>query len=1028
MDVYIQPYEWESSDIDDRTQVRIWGINPSSERVLLVINDYQPFCRLDLPTFTTSVSPDGRRIPQKIVWTHAHCKAYVDWLRRILKDDQPVSISTEERQRLYMYRGRQKSLFLKCTFKCAEHRKHCINLINKHEQSYMIPGLGVVRAHICETSISIVHQMIAEIKVGYGQWISAQGELVCGLEKISNPQTKEYHVSWKSISPVAESICKDWTAEPVVACVDIEVYASNPKVFPDKDLHDDVITMISYVIQPLYTPSKRRKILLATKGCTSIPDAEVILYDNEVQLIIGLTKLIQDTDPTIITGYNIYKFDIPYMDTRLKRYQVPWPHIGCLTDGQTSVFNQSWESSAYGKISFSILQGEGRLWIDLYLIIKRDHGRLEKYTLDYVCNHFLNKGKHDVSPKEMFAIYKRLITAQTSEEKQAADIENARVGAYCLEDSALCLELMLKLNTYIGLIELANVCNVSIMSIFTRGQQLRMENGLYIETTNEGLVINERKVQNKRFVGGTVIDPLTGRYTCTLIFDFSSLYPSLIQAYNICYTTLIPEDSNVPDEHCHVIQWTDVLPDGSTIEHRVRFIKQEIYHGILPQMCAKLVAQRKAVRKQINPNNTHVQNTTLDCRQNALKVSANSIFGALGVENGRLPLPEGAAAITAMGRICNQMCQNYIKENNIGKVVYGDTDSIMVDAEITDPRECRALGQYISDELSKTFPPPMKLEFERSLSIGFFIKKKMYAGIMSEEIDKDSSRHKVLSIEEVPFLPEYSQVGQTLYKIQYINHIEQDKHMTTYMVMPNGLDLDKYDFYAGMPVLEGGKFNLKKFLKKGIIDARRDRCQWVRRIYREVLMNIILGKPLEDTLYIVDRAVPEFMARGVPFKDVVMTAGVGVYSEKSNYPMKLFKDELLRKGTPVDVGERIDYVYVNSEDPNLNIKAGHKMRTLDQFFQNCYAEPLDTLRYIEKSLANPVEQIINIAYANQIQSSVEKNTPAIRRRKVLYTYLDDKYVHTWVRICKAKQEFINYIKQYHPHFPSQAEYLKQSLN
>jgi DNA polymerase delta subunit 1 len=125
--------------------------------------------------------------------------------------------------------------------------------------------------------------------------------------------------------------------------------------------------------------------------------------------------------------------------------------------------------------------------------------------------------------------------------------------------------------------------------------------------------------------------------------------------------------------------------------------------------------------------------TVLERRQWALKICANSFFGFLGVhKGGKMPLIEGAMSITAIGRQSITKVNNYIEKHFGGRIVYNDTDSSMADLGIQDPLEAVQRGKELADELTKLFPPPMKMEFEKAMRI-LCLKKKRYVAALIDE-------------------------------------------------------------------------------------------------------------------------------------------------------------------------------------------------------------------------------------------------------------------------------------------------------
>ena len=1043
MEVELQPYEWVSGDRDGGFSIRVYGHlrdqpGRPAERVLLRIEDYQPFCRLELPSFLHG---------KPCTWSVEALQAYAKWLRGCLRDHQPTKIVYKELQKIYGYRNQQKYPFLVCSFLTEEAMRHCVNLLNK--QAYQIEQLGLIKARVWETSITTVHRLVTDLNLGYSQWLRTKVTPVLELDKISHCQ-HEYIASYQDIHPLSQEETQSWTVSPMTCAIDIECYSHNHLTMPNRDYVKDKVTMISYITERIGPMGgEQKKYLLVVGPCEDIPGVSVRRFGHEITMLDGLSDVINETDPTLMITYNGAGFDFPYLEARMKLYMREWKPCGLLKDQPTTIKTNSWKSSAYGFMNISTLEAEGRLNIDMYPIIKRDT-KLDRYTLDFVSNHFLGQGKNDVTPKQMFEIHARAMKAEESGDQEKineASKETAKVGAYCVQDSYLCIALLKKLNTWIGLTETSNIVSITPTAVWTRGQQVRVQNQVYRYAYREGFVMDERPGSKESFKGGQVQDPIVGKYRNVLIFDFASLYPSIIRAFNICYTTLVPPESDIPDSMCHVIQWPETDDNGVTTNYRYRFIKQEYFRGILPRMCEDLVTERKKTRAKISPTNDPVLNITLDQRQNGLKVSANSIFGSLGVMEGRMPLPEGARCVTALGRQLITIAANYVREKHNGEIVYGDTDSIMVNMNITDPHDCLRLGELLSKEITALYPRPLSLEFERAIAIGFFIMKKKYAGVpmaIIRLIEGDL-------IERVSFASGYENENMHLYKFTLVRNGKTEKR---FVAIPNDVNLcerpldvgclvkvngelaytmgdDTFSgkkVIAGLPLAEGGAPSGKDLMKKGIILARRDNCIWAREAYEAILYSIMFDKPLSQTLELLDSYIMKMMTCQVPFKKLMITRAIGsAYKPNSTYFMKIFADELKRQGQVIVGGERVDYVFVRCSDTARNEKMGLKMRTPEMYWTNCHNEPIDRIHYVEKVLCNPCEQILYLGYKQQIDESEAKWTPQSKKRNKLYTYLSSKYIRATVKILKKKAEINAYLNTIKPHFVSQEPHFSQSF-
>ena len=975
----LQPYDWVGSDIDNYYAIRIWCHDRESQRVAVHVNDWKPMCKIQLPTVY-----EGKAC----TWSPPAVNVYISWLRNALGEHGPVEAHYTECSNLYYYNKDRKFPYLICAFDSQEALKHCTNFLAK--QSHNIRYLGNIKTRVAETNVNLIHKFITQTGLGYSQWFSVnKNDVVDELDKITNNKL-EYRCSWKDLVAISPDISKEWIVSPTLASIDIETYSSNHKAMPTREYASDVVSQISYITKKLCQEDSIKKYLLVLGDCDDIPGVTVMRYEYELSLIDGLCQLIIETNPSLLIGYNIFKYDFPYLSVRKALCHSDWINCGLLKNGRTYIDDKKWFSKAYGDIIVSNLVAEGRICIDLYPIIKRDYNRLDKYTLDHVSRYFLDKGKHDVTPLEMFRTF--ALPADDSRRNS----EMARVGSYCIQDSYLCVELMEKLNIWLMLVEMSNIVCVRMVEVFSNGQQMRVQNQLYINCFQSKIVMDERS-GGSGFKGAHVVDPIPGFYRNIIILDFQSLYPSIIIRYNICFTTYVPpERKDIPDEMCNVIECKEA---NETFVHR--FIKREIQKGLLPAMCENLISRRNETKKQMRGlEEDSLLYVILDKRQNALKVCANSIFGALGVAEGRIPLPEGARCITAIGRILQGKAAQYVIDKYQGRIVYGDTDSIMVDLNLKDPRECNKFGEKLSEEISALYEAPLRILFERAYVLSTYIKKKKYAGVGLGVVNNPKT------VEECQFDSKYKIDGMVLYKFGVTNKKGAIEYR--YLAIPQEYVPDKSEkMFAGVPVLEGGRPNPKEVMKKGILNARRDNCLWARNAYSKVLIDILFGRTeavIKDT---IDEEVMKLVHYSVPLSHFTMTRELkSNYAVNSHYPFKIFADELRKQLFEIVTGDRIEYVFVRKDNEEKGINQGKKMRLPETYRSNVTTEPLDIPFYI-RSLNKPITQLLEINFP-----TLSSGKPVGRGRMKKYNVNFSKnYLESWAMSIWFKDAVIRDMKQ-----------------
>ena len=644
----IHSYDWTVRDgfgDNDHMAIHCWGLNKESKPVLARFIDFPAFCHMEFPQFVHN---------KRHIWNKSGADRFMEHLSNVLGEDAPCSYQFKFAEKTYYYRAGRKFPMVLMSFNNLKAMRHCTNIL---QNPLKTQDWGMIHCRVWEDSISAVRKLLTVRNVRYCQWFHIRGKSVEKELRVSTLE-REYICEWDSMTAIPPEESKTWNTQPGVLAFDIECYSNNHRAMPDKYNALHTAYMISAIYQRYRDPSTRRRYAIIIGDCNHIPEERldnctIIKVNDEVAMINAFGEVVCQTDPEVITGYNILSFDYPYLDHRIKRRLCNWPAMGRITGEYATMDSKTWHSNAYGHQTINILNMEGRISIDLLPLVRRDH-KLDKYDLNSVCAKFINKTKHDIKAAEMFLIYEDMRNTLTAlarivEEAQenpellqdaeylkrkaaaqeafeTAKDETTKVLEYCIRDSELVIELMEALNVWVGLIEMSNIVGVTLVELFTRGQQVRCVSQLYDLAANLGFILDKRDTPGFKFKGGLVYEPIPGLYDNIICLDFASLYPSIMMAYNICYTTLVPPEleNEVPDEDCHIIEFDqdelenddgaddddeenedvfeelNVKPKKERLvqkHYRFKFYKKR--EGLLPRLVRSLVTERRAVNRQI---------------------------------------------------------------------------------------------------------------------------------------------------------------------------------------------------------------------------------------------------------------------------------------------------------------------------------------------------------------------------------------------------------------------------------------------
>ena len=434
----------------------------------------------------------------------------------------------------------------------------------------------------------------------------------------------------------------------------------------------------------------------------------------------------REVDPDIITGYNIQNFDFSYLLARAKHLNInTFAYLGRLKDVKTTARTTVLQSKQLGRRENKQINLEGRILFDLLLVLLREY-KLRSYTLNAVSFHFLQQQKEDVQHSIISDLQNG--NAQTRH----------RLAVYCLKDAYLPLRLLDKLMSLINYMEMARVTGVPMNYLLQRGQQIKVVSQILRKCKEKNLLIPALKITDNGddFTGATVIEPIRGYYdTPITTLDFSSLYPSIMIAHNLCYSTLITDgrikQTLAEDEYI-------TTPSGNC------FVTAKVRRGLLPEILENLLSARKRAKQMMKEETDNFRKKVLDGRQSALKISANSVYGFTGAQVGKLPCLEISQSVTSFGREMIEKTKALVEsEFQISKgyehdarVIYGDTDSVMIKFGVKTLEEAMNLGRLAATTVSNSFPPPIKLEFEKCYYPYLLINKKRYAGLYFTRPDK----------------------------------------------------------------------------------------------------------------------------------------------------------------------------------------------------------------------------------------------------------------------------------------------------
>lgn len=524
------PYTWEFRDTYD-LNILAWCMNERHETALVIIEGYNMEFKVPLPKTDRS----GRAVN----WTPGMISSLIEDFYALGVRDVKVTSGT-----LLYYFQTEETQFLTCKFRSIRDMKFARNKIwNFQDNTNLTVMDDFDQFEILEADISPITKLHVDIGIeDFSGWIEydrfREREDVADCDYVHVVNYRDLRKS-DIKTPISPSILS----------FDIETHTDDDGRFPNELDANCPITIISATYQD--PAGKMSEFGFTIAECDSLP-ADVHQFtqgeilEREQQMIERFFDLIRHVKPHIITGWNIFGFDLKYINARRARFDHKWERLSRYRLEKT----HTWISETANKSkTFRIEKNypiiPGILLLDGLPIFERTYPGKQSYKLDSIAKEFLNEKKEDMPYSEIFQSFK-----ESRVGKPGSRAKWTQVMSYALTDSRLVIRLFNKTNVFIGLTQLSNIVGISIWDIVARGQQLRCYILMFIHCRKKGIVINKVKFPDSMTKGAMVFDPIKGFHKNVMTFDFASLYPSIMIAFNICHTTLVDTTG------------LDLVPDG----------------------------------------------------------------------------------------------------------------------------------------------------------------------------------------------------------------------------------------------------------------------------------------------------------------------------------------------------------------------------------------------------------------------------------------------------------------------------------
>ncbi|XP_053604169.1 DNA polymerase zeta catalytic subunit [Plodia interpunctella] len=480
-------------------------------------------------------------------------------------------------------------------------------------------------------------------------------------------------------------------------------------------------------------------------------NVNVTYVNNESELLELLIEIVKKHDPDIMCGYEIEMNSWGYILERSQVLGLEMPReISRITEKYRQKKWRGEDNDMTGKII-------GRICFNVWRLFRHELA-LSSYSFENCMYEVLKERVPKYSYAQLAAWWNH-----ESRMLRWVPVE------YYITRLTGTVRMLEKLDIINRTSELARLFGLQWWEVLSRGSQFRVESLMLRAARPLNLVALSPTVKQRAAMKAPeclplIFEPESRFYSDpVIVLDFQSLYPSMMIAYNYCFSTCIGRVQNINGESAYEFgAWRLRIPKAK-LEALVKkglvhwspvgvgFVKSSVRRGVLPALLRRILAARQAVKKGMKMQTDEAVKKAMHSRQLGLKLIANVTYGYTAANfSGRMPCVEVADSVVSKGRETLERAIRLVRNGSWNaKVVYGDTDSMFVVVPGGTRAEAFAIGQQIADAVTADNPSPVALKLEKVYQPCILQTKKRYVGYMYESPDQEHPVYEAKGIETV---------------------------------------------------------------------------------------------------------------------------------------------------------------------------------------------------------------------------------------------------------------------------------------